>query len=172
MNGDYTQRFSCSLSFHQITTREINFHSTYPLSLKDPHSNLLWGTKRKVVLLHKHRKKKNFQKLKAKWQWRDRSSRKITKLLKNVLRKFTLELQRVRLKFEKQPSHTIVRGAQVLISSPVLVLYCTPLIVPFSSRRDVTVPCTKVTLKKMWISDTKKKYPNFFFWLRVETSRT
>lgn len=58
----------------------------------------------------------------------------------------TLGLQSDRRKFEKQPSHTIVKGAYAVSSSPALVLYCTPLIVPFSSSREVTVPCSNRTL--------------------------
>jgi len=49
-------------------------------------------------------------------------------------------LQRLRRKFEKQPSHTIVSEAEAANSWPAFVLYSTPLIVPFSSTRDVTVP--------------------------------
>ena len=58
----------------------------------------------------------------------------------------TFGLQSERLKFEKQPSHTIVRGALAIISSPFLVLYCTPLTIPFSVMREVTVPCSSFTL--------------------------
>jgi hypothetical protein len=60
----------------------------------------------------------------------------------------TLGLQRDRRRFEKQPSQTIVNGAYAPNSVAALVLYCTPLIVPFSSMRVVTVPCSNLTLKK------------------------
>ena len=60
---------------------------------------------------------------------------------------FTLGSQRERRKFEKQPSHTIVSGAQAVISSPFLALYMTPLTVPFTSSRDVTVPSSNLTLQ-------------------------
>ena len=60
----------------------------------------------------------------------------------------TLGLQRDRRRFEKQPSQTIVNGAYAPNSVAALVLYCTPLIVPFSSMRDVTVLCSNLTLKK------------------------
>ena len=60
----------------------------------------------------------------------------------------TLGLQRDRRRFEKQPSQTIVNGAYAPNSVAALVLYCTPLKVPFSSMRVVTVPCSNLTLKK------------------------
>ena len=72
---------------------------------------------------------------------------------KGLMGQLTLGLQRERRKFEKQPSQTIVRGANAANSRPSLVLYCTPLIVPFSSSREVTVPCSKRTLVK----DGKKR---------------
>jgi len=54
----------------------------------------------------------------------------------------------LRRKFEKHPSHTIVSEAEAANSWPAFVLYSTPLILPFSSTRDVTVPCSSLTLHK------------------------
>jgi hypothetical protein len=74
------------------------------------------------------------------WQWKIH----YRIILKGIL---TLGLQRERRKFEKQPSQTIVRGAYAVNSWPSLFLYCTPLIVPFSSSREMTDPCSKFTLQ-------------------------
>lgn len=43
----------------------------------------------------------------------------------------------------------MVRGAYAVSTLPSLVLYCTPLIVPFSSSKEVTVPCSNRTLEKI-----------------------
>ena len=56
---------------------------------------------------------------------------------------------RNRRKFEKQPSHTMVREACATISVPLLFLYRTPLIVPFSLIREVTVPRSNFTLNNI-----------------------
>ena len=37
----------------------------------------------------------------------------------------------------------------MLFSPPFLDLYCTPLIVPFVSSSEVTVPCSNLTLQEM-----------------------
>ena len=66
--------------------------------------------------------------------------------MSNVI--FTLGSQRERRKFEKQPSQTIVSGAHAVSSSPFLALSCTPLIVPFTSSKDVTVPSSNRTLER------------------------
>ena len=60
---------------------------------------------------------------------------------------FTFGEQNDLLRLEKQPSQTIVRGAYAFNSSPLLVLYRTPLTVPFSSSKEVTVPCSNHTLE-------------------------
>lgn len=67
----------------------------------------------------------------------------------------TIGLQRERRRFEKQPSQTMVSGAYAVFSLPSLDLYCTPLIVPFSSSSEVTVPCSSLTLQEIETEHTK-----------------
>jgi len=46
-----------------------------------------------------------------------------------------------------------VRGAKAVVSSPALFLYVTPLITPFSSIKDFTVPSSRRTLPiNVWCS--------------------
>ena len=67
----------------------------------------------------------------------------------------TFGLQRERLRLEKQPSHTMVRGALAVSSCPLLVLKFTPLMILSSSSRNVTVPCSNFTLHKIWNNKSK-----------------
>ena len=62
------------------------------------------------------------------------------------IRTLTLLSFRERRRFEWQPSHTTVRGANDVVSSPELFLYVTPLTTPFSSIKDLTVPSSSRTL--------------------------